>query len=125
MVGLLVRSWLGKDDETSTPPVLWRETPERSNLRRRVGQFARGDKWSAFKIGVSSDPEARVCWDDYCGVYDDMVVLYETRDLDEAHEVERELIAFFRTYCDNVSEGGDGRMGTKAPPYYVYVVRRR
>lgn len=124
VAGLLAyQYWSQEEEEPDVPPVRWKHTTDRSNLRRRVSQYARGDRWTAFKIGVSSDPEGRVCWNDYCGVYDDMVVLYETNELHDAYAVERELIDFFREYCDNVSRGGDGRMGEKEPPYYVYVVR--
>src|SRR5690349_11109179 len=93
---------------------------DHTTLRRRVAALVRVDIVSAFKIGRSSTPSARLSKSDYAG-YDEMIAIFETHSRRSADEVEDALIQHFRD-SDNYVGGGGGPDG--GAPYYIYVVRR-
>jgi hypothetical protein len=77
---------------------------------------------SIFKIGRTSNPEARAKHNDYADTYKEMVVVYETKSAQHADAVERHLVSSFQS-SRNFRGGGGGPHGR--PPYYVYLVRQK
>ena len=85
---------------------------------QRVSDLRRGcNRW---KIGITSNPEERFKRPEYRDTYDRMIVMYQTKKLEKARELERKLIGDFKGDSDNKIDGGGGRPA--GPPYYVYVV---
>ena len=81
-----------------------------------------------YKIGISAIPWNR-WWYQYFGQgYVGMMVLYTSMYLEEIKEMEIDLIDELRfltsgtQQCVNIHDGGNGRMHTKLPPYFVYGV---
>jgi len=94
--------------------------PSQLGLRRRISAYARTDRASGFKIGITSNPEQRMS--NYGRAYTQMVVLYQTSSDRLVRGTESQLIDYHWDYSDNQAGGGAGTLGS--PPYYLYVVMR-
>lgn len=95
-------------------------------IRHRIGAFTRGktEGKTIFKIGITCRPERRGYeYDRNEPFYDRMIVLYETSSIKNARDMEKALIKHYRDQCDNLRNGGGGRIGT--PPHYMYIVVNR
>lgn len=99
-----------------------------SRLRRAISQYARHHP-CGFQIGVTNNPQNR--FNVYRnsagyegGLYERMIVLYETSSAKNVCVLEKELIKYFyeRPGNKNVNCGGGGPFRTGSPPYYLYVV---
>lgn len=88
---------------------------------RLVSGLTRGDSFSRFKIGRTSDPEGRFAKKDY-NIYDEMVVVYRTDSVDNVDLMEALLVEHNEEWADNEVAGGGGPLGDA--PYFVYVVRK-
>lgn len=96
--------------------------PSKINLLTRVSRLTRTDKVSSFKIGITNNPEKRICsYVTHGSRYSEMIVLYKTTSLRYLRQVEKDLISYHANFTSNIIGGGGGRYG--APPYYVYLVR--
>ena len=100
---------------------IWTDWPSRaqSSFRRRISACTRGGQ--SFKIGITGDPERRKAG--YDGMYDRMIVLYETTSERNARDFERRLIDDYGDRSDNERRGGGGNVS--GPPFYLYVVTNR
>lgn len=90
-----------------------------SSIRRRISAFTRLGSVRGFKIGLTNNPERR--WrESYEGVYDEMLVIYQSSSIQCVSEVEFQLVDHNWGYCDNLVGGGGGGIGIG--PFYLYVV---
>jgi len=84
-------------------------------LHNRIADFA--DSGAAFSIGITASPEGRVTLLEEGGVdYDEMLVIYQTRNKSEVRRLKQELNAHFDGYTDP-----RGRGCVEGPPFYVYL----
>jgi len=90
--------------------------PSVYDVARRVAQHRRTN---AYKIGYTNNPRMRLS--KHREHYDEMIVLYQTRSLDSALNMEAWLISEMWCSNDNAIGGGGGKVGE--PPYFVYLVR--
>ena len=89
--------------------------------------MACAENWSSFKIGKSGMTAGeRFCEPDYNGVYDGIIVVYESTSADNVSKMESSLINFFmdNEKCDNTKDGECSVNDTMADSdeYIVYVV---
>ena len=91
--------------------------PSRLNLRRRISAHTRVDRVARFKVGITSNPEARQYA--YTRDYDEMILLHETSSERLVRETERQLVEYYGDDSDAERGGGGGRLGKQ--PFYVYV----
>lgn len=97
-----------------------RPTNVLSSVKRRISAFTRSCNIYRFKIGITSSPERR--WkESYQGVYDEMLVLYESSSINSVSSLEYDLVNHNRGYCDNLIAGGGGGIAARSP-YYLYIV---
>lgn len=92
-----------------------------SDVLRSISAYTRVDRVSAFKIGITNDPERRFR-EEYAGWYSKMAVVYRSSSKENVRQLERELIEHNREIADNIISGGGGRDSN--PPYFMYVVMR-
>ncbi|MBI2916573.1 MAG: hypothetical protein HYY01_01150 [Chloroflexi bacterium] len=95
--------------------------PSRINWPGIVSALVRTDRVSAFKIGMTGDPDTRS--KTYAG-YDDMFLVYKTQSAKHEKLVEDQLIQRYHDWwdgCDNISPGGVGRPAGDRKWYYVYI----
>ena len=83
--------------------------------------------WNSFKIGKSGmTAEERFSEPDYNGVYDDIMVVYESSFADNVSKMEASLIKCFidNEKCENIKDGEGSVNDTMADSdeYIVYVV---
>lgn len=92
-----------------------------SDVLRSISAYTREDRVTAFKIGITNNPERRFkeAYDHY---YSKMAVVYKSTSINNVAELERELIKHNKGLADNINAGGGGREGR--PPYFMYVVMR-
>jgi len=92
-----------------------------SDVLRSISAYTRADRVTAFKIGITNNPERRFK-EEYDHWYSKMAVVYKSKSINSVAELERHLIEHNRELADNMISGGGGREGT--PPYFMYVVMR-
>ena len=91
-----------------------------SVVRRRISAFTRSGRTRKFKIGITNNPERR--WkQSYEGLYDEMLVVYQSSSINCVSALEHELVNHNWELCDNLIAGGGGGIGRNGP-YYLYVV---
>ena len=92
-----------------------------SDVLRSISAYTRADRVTAFKIGITNNPERRFkeAYDHY---YSKMAVVYRSKSINNVAQLERELINHNWELTDNIISGGGGREGK--PPYFMYVVMR-
>jgi hypothetical protein len=92
-----------------------------STVKRRISGYTRNTKkfWVGFTSSGKNGCESR--WNSKYKKegMNRMVAIYETSSDDNAREVEKEVIEFYKEHCENENAGGGGSTGK--PPYYVYV----
>ena len=89
--------------------------------------MACAENWSSFKIGKSGMTAGeRFSEPDYNGVYDGIIVVYESTSADNVSKMEAALINIFMNNekCDNAKDGEGSVNDTMADSdeYIVYVV---
>jgi hypothetical protein len=72
-----------------------------------------------FKIGITNDPIRR--FGIYVDAYDEMILLYRSRSINNVSDMEAMLIDHNRDLAMNRTGGGGGNIG-RTGPYYLYVV---
>ena len=89
---------------------------------RSLGMWWNGELRMEYKIGMTTDPEARAR--QYGDDYDYMDVVYETTSYDHAVAVEQGLIDEYidDDWNDNGRAGGGGRLPDGNKDHYVYIV---
>jgi len=86
-----------------------------TRLHNRISIFA--DSGAAFTVGITASPEDRVETLEEGGEdYDEMLVLYQTRNKSEVRRLKQEISEYFDGYTDPRSRGA-----TQGPPFYVYI----
>lgn len=90
-----------------------------SSVLRSISAYTRVDRATAFKIGITCNPENRFR-QAYADSYDKMLVVYQSSSVNNVRDLERLLVEHNRELCDNIIEGGGGNYGE--PPHYMYVV---
>ena len=86
-----------------------------TRLHNRIAEFS--DSGAAFSVGITAHPEGRVESLEEGGEdYDEMLVLYQTRNKSEVRRLKQELNEFFDGYSDP-----RGRGCVEGPPFYVYI----
>jgi hypothetical protein len=92
-----------------------------SDVLRSISAYTREDRVTAFKIGITNNPERRFkeAYDHY---YSKMAVVYRSTSINNVAQLEHELIEHNRELADNIISGGGGREGR--PPHFMYVVMR-
>ena len=88
------------------------------------------ENWSSFKIGKSGvTAEERFSEPDYNGIYNDIMVVYESSSADNVSKMEASLIDFFKDNekCENIKDGDGSVKDTMVPSkeYIVYVVYKQ
>lgn len=92
-----------------------------SDVLRTISAYTRRDRVSAFKIGITNDPERRFR-EEYADWYSKMAVVYSSSSRENIRQLERELVEHNWELADNIISGGGGR--DSDPPYFMYVVMR-
>ncbi len=95
-----------------------------TELKRAISHYV--NNADGFRIGITNWPERRAQQYEATGwVYDEMIVLYETRSHRNAVRLEKELIRhnWHRDTLEVDRDGGGGRRGEGW--YFLYIVRRR
>jgi len=90
-----------------------------SSILRSISAYTRVDRATAFKIGITCNPENRFR-QAYADSYDKMLIVYQSSSIKNVRDLERLLVQHNRELCDNIIAGGGGNYGE--PPYYMYVV---
>lgn len=94
-------------------------------FRHRISAYTRADRVRGWKVGISAHPERRAGQHDRSGSgYDEMVVIYMTRSIENARLVERWVTEVYAGYHDNERRGGGG-LEAAADAHYVYLLLRR
>jgi hypothetical protein len=84
-------------------------------LHNRIADFA--DSGASFVVGITASPEDRKNTLERGGEdYDEMLVLYQTRNKSEVRRLKQELSDHYDGYADP-----NGRGATQGPPFYVYL----
>ena len=103
-------------------------TSDKLTIIRDIMDYAR--KWSSFKIGKSGvTAEERFSEPDYNGIYNNIMVVYESPSADNVSKMEASLIDSFKDNekCENIKDG-DGSVNdnmTTSSEYIVYVVYKQ
>ncbi|MFZ2852495.1 MAG: GIY-YIG nuclease family protein [Rhodocyclaceae bacterium] len=98
--------------------------PSQLGLHKRISAYARTDRASAFKVGITNSPETRASqYRSNGSKYHEMIVLYQTTSDKHVREVERIFCDYYAGYADNLIGGGGGPKGEG--PYFLYVVVAR
>ena len=100
-------------------------TSDMLTIARDIMDYAKN--WSSFKIGKSGMTAVeRFSEPDYNGVYDGIIVVYESTSADNVSHMESSLINLFKNNekCDNIKDGEGSINDTMADSdkYIVYVV---
>jgi hypothetical protein len=90
-----------------------------TTILRKLSAYTRQDRVDYFKIGITNNPKRRF-QEEHKYNYDEMIVLYKSKSIDNVSELEDELIEHNRDLADNIIAGGGGNIGN--PPYFMYVV---
>ena len=86
-----------------------------ARLHNRISDFA--DSGATFSVGITASPESRIETLEEGGEdYDEMLVLYQTRNKSEVRRLKQELSDYFDGYSDP-----RGRGNVSGPPFYVYI----
>ena len=86
-----------------------------ARLHNRISDFA--DSGAAFSVGITASPEARIeALEEGGEDYDEMLVLYQTRNKSEVRRLKQELSDHYDGYSDP-----RGRGHASGPPFYVYI----
>ncbi len=92
---------------------------------RRISAYTRSDRVRRWKVGISAYPEKRAGQHVRSGArYDEMVVIYMTRSIENARRVERWVTEEYAGYHDNDRLGGGG-LQAAAAAHFVYLLLRR
>ena len=88
-----------------------------ARLQNRIADFA--DHGISFVVGITASPEDRIDTLEQGGEdYDEMLVLYQTRNKSEVRRLKQDLSEYYDGYSDPT-----GRGTTQGPPFYVYLCR--
>ena len=101
-------------------PVAW---PTGLDLRRRIAVHARSERALSFRVGLTSDVDARAdLYHRQAPGFAELVVLGQTTSETQMCETERDLRQWYRDDFDSPHFGVVGADGP--PPYFLYVALR-
>jgi hypothetical protein len=96
--------------------------PSKHDLTRRVSAYARSDRCTAFKIGITGNPKKRAQIYRANGAdYGRMIILYQTSSEKNIREMERVLCELYSGISENSNKGGGGKLSLEKK-YYLYII---
>lgn len=95
-----------------------------TGLKQSIAQYRKSH--TAFKIGITADPNQRWSQHSNSSDWDRMVVVYKTTSYNFVTQVEKELIAYTFEWDGSENQvGGGGGKPADATVYYVYFLLKK